>query len=112
MRILHKLGKSLSLVLQVGLALLVSGSGIFADTGTSGKARVIDAWSKFPISFEANQGQTDKQVKFLARGAGYALFLTAREAVLFLKAGNDRHSEKPSLVPVRLRPKSAASHAA
>ena len=37
---------------------------------------------RLPFSFEANQGQTDPAVKFLARGAGYTLFLTSREAML------------------------------
>jgi hypothetical protein len=35
-----------------------------------------------PIVFEANRGQTDAQVKFLARGPGFTLFVTASEAVL------------------------------
>lgn len=38
-----------------------------------------------PLFFEPNQGQTAPQVKFLARGAGYNLFLTADEAVLDLQ---------------------------
>ena len=38
-----------------------------------------------PLFFEPNQGQTDGRVKFLARGAGYGLFLTADEAVLSLQ---------------------------
>lgn len=37
-----------------------------------------------PLFFEPNQGQTAPQVKFLAHGAGYGLFLTADEAVLQL----------------------------
>jgi len=36
------------------------------------------------LHFEANAGQADSQVKFLARGMGHTLFLTAREAVLVL----------------------------
>jgi len=45
---------------------------------------------RIPLSFEPNQGQTDSRVSFMARGLGYALFLTSREAVLELKtaAGN------------------------
>jgi Domain of unknown function DUF11/Beta-propeller repeat len=35
-----------------------------------------------PFSFEANLGQTNAHVKYLARGHGYTLFLTAKEAVL------------------------------
>jgi hypothetical protein len=34
------------------------------------------------LSFEANRGQTDSQVKFLSRGNGYDLYLTPAEAVL------------------------------
>jgi hypothetical protein len=41
--------------------------------------------SRIPLSFEANQGQTDAQVQYLARGPGYSLFLTATEAVLALR---------------------------
>jgi hypothetical protein len=39
------------------------------------------SYSQVPLSFEANQGQTDRQVQFLARGQGYNIFLTAKEAV-------------------------------
>ena len=38
-----------------------------------------------PLSFEPNQGQVDEQVKYLARGQGYSLFLTAGAAVLGLR---------------------------
>jgi uncharacterized protein (TIGR03437 family) len=37
------------------------------------------------LSFEANRGQADPQVKFLSRGQGYSLFLTGTEAVLQLR---------------------------
>ncbi|MGH2626483.1 MAG: hypothetical protein ACRDHY_07530 [Anaerolineales bacterium] len=40
------------------------------------------AGSPLPVVFEANQGQADPRVKFLARGAGYILFVTTTEAVL------------------------------
>jgi len=42
-------------------------------------------WLSLPMFFEPNQGQTAPQVKFMARGAGYGLFLTADEAVLELQ---------------------------
>src|SRR5690349_2582324 len=35
-----------------------------------------NAFGQLPLSFEVNQGQTDARVKFVARGHGYALFLT------------------------------------
>jgi len=38
-----------------------------------------------PLSFEANQGQTDSQVKFLSHGDGYSLFLTSNEVVFKLR---------------------------
>jgi uncharacterized repeat protein (TIGR01451 family) len=48
------------------------------------KSRMISALAKVPMSFEVNRGQTDKKVQFLARGAGYTLFLTRDAAVLAL----------------------------
>ena len=47
--------------------------------------QVIQTYSQLPLSFEANQGQTDKRVRFLARSRGYSLFLTGSEAVLMLQ---------------------------
>jgi hypothetical protein len=38
-------------------------------------------YGDLPLAFEANAGQTDPRVRFLARGAGYRLFLTPEEAV-------------------------------
>jgi len=38
-----------------------------------------------PMEFEVNQGQSDAEVKFLARGRGYNLFLTSTRCVLSLK---------------------------
>jgi hypothetical protein len=46
---------------------------------------VIAGYGKLPLHFEANQGQTQDQVKFLARGSGYGLFLTPTESVLVLR---------------------------
>src|ERR1700756_5404413 len=45
-----------------------------------------EAYSKLPLRFEANQGQADSRVRFLAQGPGYTLFLTSSEAVLALGA--------------------------
>src|SRR5438046_3024981 len=44
--------------------------------------RVSEAYGKLPLYFEANKGQTDEQVRFLARGSRSTLFLTPSEAVL------------------------------
>ena len=37
----------------------------------------LEAYGRLPLDFEANTGQTDAQVKFLARTRGGLLFLTA-----------------------------------
>ena len=47
--------------------------------------RVRVAYSKLPMSFEVNEGQTDRRVRFLSRGRGYSLFLTSTEAVVTLR---------------------------
>ena len=46
---------------------------------------VMAAYGQLPLMFEPNQGQSHSRVKFLARGNGYGLFLTAGEAVLSLQ---------------------------
>ena len=58
------------------------------------KARQVQAsFLSVPLSFEANQGQTDPQVKFLSRGPGYGLFLTPSEAVLALRKTEPTQTE-------------------
>jgi uncharacterized repeat protein (TIGR01451 family) len=64
--------------------------------------RAVENYGKLPLSFEVNRGQADGQVKFLARGQGYTLFLTSQEAVLSLQKsdGSGRRegkSERPGL---------------
>src|SRR5439155_6995465 len=41
-----------------------------------------------PLIFESNRGQTDAQVAFLSRGAGYGLFITNNKVVLGLAKPN------------------------
>jgi len=64
-------------------------------------------YGKLPLSFAANQGQTDEQVKFLSRGRGYSLFLTGDEAVLMFEEKSSvvsrqssvRAGQEPSVAP-------------
>jgi hypothetical protein len=51
----------------------------------STKAESADHYGKLPLSFESNEGQTDREVKFVSRGPGYDLFLTATGLVLTLR---------------------------
>jgi len=53
---------------------------------------------QLPYTFEQNQGQTDRSVRYLARGRGYSLYLTGREAVLSLQ----RAGEAPRAVRMSL----------
>jgi hypothetical protein len=45
---------------------------------------VPESYGRLPISFEANYGQTDAKVDFIARGGGCTMFLTPTEAVMTL----------------------------
>ncbi|HWP46435.1 MAG TPA: SBBP repeat-containing protein [Candidatus Limnocylindrales bacterium] len=67
----------------------------------------VSTFVRFPLSFEANQGQTDPQVKFLSRGPGYILFLTLTGAAYFLTKSQaqdlesfDRGQSLPGKTPV------------
>jgi beta-propeller repeat-containing protein len=53
---------------------------------TSGKPtpRWVEGYSKLPLTFEENRGQTAREVRYVSHGSGYELFLTPREAVLAL----------------------------
>ena len=63
-----------------------------ALTNSSTKAK--EAYGVLPWSFEANRGQTSREVKFLARGQGYGLFLTSTGAVLSLKKSSSKQVTK------------------
>ena len=49
-----------------------------------------------PIIFEANRGQTDAQVRFLARGKGYKAFLTSGAMVLSLRPSQAQKAQTPA----------------
>ena len=75
--------------------------------GTVTRAAVaVDVPGEVPhqdLAFEANRGQTDAQVRYLARGAGFAVFLTPAEAVVQLGRGSER-------AVLRLRPVGAGAN--
>jgi Beta-propeller repeat len=76
----------------LGLCLTGQVAGATTSPGTqpvqkdhrSGTQPVAASLLNLPIQFEANQGQVDESVKFLARGTGYNLFLTPTESVMVL----------------------------
>jgi hypothetical protein len=59
-------------------------------------ARAAEAYGRLPLSFEANHGQTDSRVKFVALGSGYTLFLTNGEAVLALGTAQRSNQKNPA----------------
>ena len=85
-----------SLLLLLAAALLAQTESlmnqfVWAENREASKQQNLTAYGNLPLSFEANQGQTDPQVKFLSRGSGYTLFLTPTEAVLALGKAAPKH---------------------
>jgi hypothetical protein len=60
------------------------------------RSKQAEASGRLPLSFEPNQGQTNAEVKFLARGSGYGLFLTPTEMVLALSEPRAKSSHEAS----------------
>ena len=79
----HVLG--IALLAFSSLAAYSQAVGSSLTNPTSISPTLTANYGKLPLSFEANQGQTDRQVRFLSRGDGYSLFLTGSEAVLTLR---------------------------
>ena len=78
-------------------------STVLGAGGPAVQAKLVANYGKLPLSFEANQGQTDPQVEFLSRGSGYTLFLTGNEAVLDLRGPIERANSKRQVANVAQR---------
>jgi hypothetical protein len=88
------------------IAFAFSAAGAQAsETPSAVKARLQEAYGKLPLYFEANQGQTDRQVKFLSRGAHHTLFLSSDEAVLVFTKPKTSAKDKPARVKPEKRKK-------
>lgn len=71
--------------LILGLLIFVASSGPISSSQPNSptpKPRIVKGYGELPVSFEPNAGQAEHGVKFLSRGSGYQLDLTATEAVL------------------------------
>jgi hypothetical protein len=108
-----RFGLWLSITIVAGATLAVAASYGTAPSAKPSMAKathppqVRDAYGHLPLSFEENRGQTDPQVKFLARGGGYSLFLTPTEAVLKLRApASVKKQAKPGAMPIAFHPES------
>ncbi|HZQ70286.1 MAG TPA: hypothetical protein VFA68_17290 [Terriglobales bacterium] len=61
---------------------------MYAGKGATSISRSLESEQTFfdgPISFEPNRGQAERDVKFVARGPGYVLYLTDRGTLLSLR---------------------------
>ncbi len=68
----------------------LSASSLSKTISPAARNRLQTAYATLPLAFEPNQGQTDAQVKYMARGNGYKLYLTSSQAIFTLhKQGGD-----------------------
>jgi hypothetical protein len=74
----------LSAALTASVAQQTTPAAPVAGSASSRKAAVQN-YGKLPMTFEANQGQIASDVKYLSRGPGYVVFLTAGEMVFSAK---------------------------
>src|SRR5262245_18681164 len=79
------------ITLTAGMAVVVAGSrrpprAAALSDAAAPRQRAAAAYARLPLRFEPNRGQTDPQVRYLARGRGYALFLTPTGSTLVLNA--------------------------
>ena len=76
------------------------------DLDAAKRTHVAATYGKLPMMFQANAGQTDERVKFMARGAGYSLFLTPTESVFVMsRRGHDSEiarSESQAVLRMKL----------
>src|SRR6266850_2206770 len=76
--------------------------GFVLPQSAAAEARPSETYGRLPLHFEANLGQTNEDVRFLARGPGYSVYLTAGEAVVVLAKPNadakrDAHATRERL---------------
>ena len=100
MRLLPAFPTSAILVASLAIAVTLAPAQTPASRQSSPAA--ID-YGKLPISFEANQGQTDPAVQFLAHGQGYTFLLSPGDAALSLRAAAPASTgERTSLIRLHL----------
>ena len=85
---IHKQSPGVSQANPARPSAAISVATSLAAASTTGERRA-GQYGKLPMSFVANQGQTDGSVNFTARGAGYSLFLKPTEAVFAMSRKKD-----------------------
>ena len=66
------------------------------------QGQVSSRLEALPLAFEPNVGQTDPQVKYMARGNGYTVFLTENETVFALTGSSSSASTPTKRLGARL----------
>lgn len=95
----------------VCIAVLASAAGAAAAPNTP-EASASARFDARALAFEPNRGQTDPQVRFIARGRDYTTFLTATEAVIVPRGRSDADTKDATVVRMKLvgaNPSSSAS---
>jgi protocatechuate 3,4-dioxygenase beta subunit len=69
------------------------------NTGATADHTQLTKLARLPLRFEANRGQTAKDVSFIARGLGYSLLLMPGQAVVNLRQSRN---QEPSVLRIRL----------
>jgi hypothetical protein len=92
----------MSASLACGALFACAGAAAGGVPGPRGNT-LVQTYGRLPLGFEANRGQTDARVRFLARGPGYTLFLTPEEVVLALRTGGEVRGGPLGTSVVRMR---------
>ncbi|MBF0457671.1 MAG: SBBP repeat-containing protein [Nitrospirae bacterium] len=77
-------------------------ANVSAEAATGENAAIAASYGKLPIAFEANEGQVDPKVKYIAKGQGYTLFLTPKEFVLSM-AAHDGVKDKIKTAAIQIK---------
>src|SRR5213594_2010335 len=90
----YAIASAFPVALLVAVAVRVASISTPRPRGLTTPPPAMRTLDRLPLAFEANQGQTDPRVRFLARGRGFSLFLARNESVLVLDdpARTDRAS--------------------
>jgi len=91
-----------SKIRQTSIATNPAPTAVSPQTSTSSAAwtRAVRASA---LTFQANEGQSDAQVRYLSQGDGYELFLTGQEAVIALREKSPQ-TYRAARIPGRLEP--------
>ncbi|MBF0458213.1 MAG: SBBP repeat-containing protein [Nitrospirae bacterium] len=101
---IRKIVASIVTLLVTGFCLgALAYANVPAGVAAEDNARIAESYGKLPIAFEANDGQTDPEVKYFARGQGYTLFMTRQEFVLSMTTPDKKQRAKAKIKTASIR---------